>query len=201
MVEGDRSGGVTGLRKVGRPRKWATEADRKRAYRERLAADLDEPLALRRELRTERRRTAGLQQENHRLRTRLAAAEHKAETAEEAGRRAEDRLASLRNAADRDRRQLLDALARLAEMEAKIEELRAPPQQPAIRSPEARRTGSPGLPLPSRDQAARRCFSVGCGLPATCRVQGPRGVERDACDGHARPERRPGRWRVVRRYE
>ena len=42
----------------GRPRKWATEADRKRAYRERMAADLAEPAQLRRELRTERARSA-----------------------------------------------------------------------------------------------------------------------------------------------
>jgi hypothetical protein len=42
----------------GRPRKWATEADRKRAYRERLAADLSEPARLRRDLRSERGRSA-----------------------------------------------------------------------------------------------------------------------------------------------
>ncbi len=42
-------------RKVGRPRKWATEAERKRAYRERLAADIAEPERLRRELRNARR--------------------------------------------------------------------------------------------------------------------------------------------------
>jgi hypothetical protein len=42
----------------GRPRKWANEADRKRAYRERLAADLSEPARLRRDLRSERTRSA-----------------------------------------------------------------------------------------------------------------------------------------------
>lgn len=45
-------------RKMGRPRKWATEAERKRAYRERLAADLAEPERLRRELRNAKRRVA-----------------------------------------------------------------------------------------------------------------------------------------------
>ncbi|MFN8039171.1 MAG: hypothetical protein U0Q07_08180 [Acidimicrobiales bacterium] len=40
------------LRKMGRPRKWSSEAERKRAYRERLAADLAEPERLRRELET-----------------------------------------------------------------------------------------------------------------------------------------------------
>lgn len=45
-------------RKVGRPRKWESEADRKRAYRERLAADLAEPERLRRELRNAKRQAA-----------------------------------------------------------------------------------------------------------------------------------------------
>jgi hypothetical protein len=105
-------------RRVGRPRKWASEAERKRAYRERLAADLESPLALRRDLRTERRRTAGLRQENDRLRTRLAAAEQLCAAAEESARIAEDRLAWLTEDADRDHRQLLEALAKLADLEA-----------------------------------------------------------------------------------
>ena len=45
-------------RKMGRPRKWGSEAERKRAYRERLAADLAEPERLRRELRNARRQVA-----------------------------------------------------------------------------------------------------------------------------------------------
>ena len=45
-------------RKVGRPRKWGSEAERKRAYRERLATDLAEPQRLRRELRNANRRIA-----------------------------------------------------------------------------------------------------------------------------------------------
>jgi hypothetical protein len=54
--------------------------------------------------------------------------------------------------------------------------------------------------VPVRTEVSPRCSASGCGLPATCRVQGPRGVERDACDAHARPGRRPERWRIVRRY-
>ncbi|MEZ5240023.1 MAG: hypothetical protein R2716_14085 [Microthrixaceae bacterium] len=42
----------------GRPRKWTSEAERKRAYRERLATDFAEPERLRKELRNERRRVA-----------------------------------------------------------------------------------------------------------------------------------------------
>lgn len=45
-------------RKMGRPRKWASEAERKRAYRERLAADHAEPERLRGELRNARRQVA-----------------------------------------------------------------------------------------------------------------------------------------------
>jgi hypothetical protein len=51
----------------GRPRLWATEADRKRAYRERLAADVAEPTRLRRELKEERRASAHLRREVSRL--------------------------------------------------------------------------------------------------------------------------------------
>ncbi|MGZ4710179.1 MAG: hypothetical protein ACXWBN_15695 [Acidimicrobiales bacterium] len=44
--------------RLGRPRVWASEADRKRAYRQRLAADHAEPERLRQELRAERKRVA-----------------------------------------------------------------------------------------------------------------------------------------------
>jgi hypothetical protein len=42
----------------GRPRIWESEAERKRAYRERKAAELANPERLRAELRNERRRVA-----------------------------------------------------------------------------------------------------------------------------------------------
>jgi hypothetical protein len=51
----------------GRPRKWDSEAERKRAYRQRKAADLAEPDRLRRELRNERRRVATRDRELARL--------------------------------------------------------------------------------------------------------------------------------------
>lgn len=48
-------------RPPGRPRKWATEAERKRAYRGRKAAELSEPLRVREELRGARLEAAAAQ--------------------------------------------------------------------------------------------------------------------------------------------
>ena len=62
-------------RKMGRPRKWATEAERKRAYRERLAADVAEPDRLRRELRNARRQSAEKSRRLARAERELARAE------------------------------------------------------------------------------------------------------------------------------
>jgi hypothetical protein len=124
-ISGEDVPSALGRRKVGRPRKWSSEAERKRAYREQLAADLEDPLSLRRDLRTERRRTAGLSQENDRLRARLAAAERRAEMAEEYTRGARDRTAWSKAAADRDRRRLRETEEALVELEAEIAELRA----------------------------------------------------------------------------
>lgn len=64
-----------GRRRPGRPRVWASEAERKRAYRERLAADLAEPDRLRKELRAERRMIAEKDREITRLKRDLARAE------------------------------------------------------------------------------------------------------------------------------
>ena len=83
-------------RRRGRPRKWATEADRKHAYRQRLAVELAEPAELRRELRAERARSAAL-----------------ARTAEQRGREL-----------DRTKRLLARALDDQEELEAAIEQLR-----------------------------------------------------------------------------
>jgi chromosome segregation ATPase len=66
--------GSTGTR-MGRPRKWESEAERKRAYRERLAADLAEPQRLRRELRNERKRVASRDQRIASLERELARVE------------------------------------------------------------------------------------------------------------------------------
>jgi hypothetical protein len=58
----------------GRPRVWTSEAERKRAYRERLAADHAEPERLRRELRAERKHVADRDRQLVRLRRDLAEA-------------------------------------------------------------------------------------------------------------------------------
>jgi chromosome segregation ATPase len=58
----------------GRPRIWASEAERKRAYRERLATDHAEPERLRRELRAERKRVAERDQKLIRTGQKLARA-------------------------------------------------------------------------------------------------------------------------------
>jgi hypothetical protein len=191
-------------RKVGRPRKWTTEAERKQAYRRRLAADFDDPLSLRRELRTERRRIAGLKQENDRLRARLVAAERRTEVAEEAARFARDRVDWLKGDADRDRRQLVESRAKLAALEAEIDRLRRSGSHwpPALGRPPTQRSplADEPVPVPVRAKVGPRCFASGCGLPAICRVRGSRGVERDACDVHTRLGRPPERWWVVRRY-
>lgn len=62
-------------RRPGRPRVWASEAERKRAYRERLASDFAEPDRLRRELRAERRTVAEKDSEIARLKRELARVE------------------------------------------------------------------------------------------------------------------------------
>ena len=56
-----------GARMRGRPKQWANEAERKRAYRQRLAADLAEPVRLRRELRAEKARSVRLTERLGRL--------------------------------------------------------------------------------------------------------------------------------------
>jgi chromosome segregation ATPase len=58
----------------GRPRIWASEAERKKAYRERLAADHAEPERLRRVLRIERKRVAERDQRLARLDRKLTRA-------------------------------------------------------------------------------------------------------------------------------
>lgn len=77
------------VKRVGRPRQWASEADRKRAYRARKAAELAEPLVQRRAAQDARRELAtqlavadAARQEAERWRRRAAAAERRAATAE-----------------------------------------------------------------------------------------------------------------------
>jgi predicted RNase H-like nuclease (RuvC/YqgF family) len=103
-------------RKMGRPRKWGTEAERKRAYRERLAADLAEPQRLRHELRNARRTVA----EKGR---RLAQAERELAAAEAEIERRTQREAELNGTVERlearleDWRSRANALARTLQAE------------------------------------------------------------------------------------
>jgi chromosome segregation ATPase len=64
-----------GRRRPGRARVWESDAERKRAYSERLAADFAEPDRLRKELRAERRLVAETEREVTRLKRELARAE------------------------------------------------------------------------------------------------------------------------------
>jgi hypothetical protein len=189
--------------RVGRPRKWASEAERKRAYRERLAVDLEDAIGLRKNLHSERRRAAGLKQQNDRLRRRLVVTERRADEAEENTRLAQDRMTTLKEAADRDRQLLFEARAALAEIQATIREqftASGTGGGAAIsnlvglsRAGRRRRLRTNGAPV-------RVCDVEGCSSPAECRVQGPRGVERDLCEDHGRPGGGSNRWRVLRRY-
>lgn len=136
------------VKQVGRPRQWASEADRKRAYRARKAAELADP-NLQRQAAQEARRQAVAQQamahvarqEADRWRRKAAAAEKRAETAER--RAVRESAAAQRFVAERDearrllRRKLqwashaqdahLDApelLALVAELYAELSKLR-----------------------------------------------------------------------------
>ena len=95
------------VERVGRPRQWASEADRKRAYRARRAAELAEPLVQRRAAQDARREVAAQQavadaalQEAERWRRRAAAAEKRAGVAER--RAAREKAAARRLLAERD---------------------------------------------------------------------------------------------------
>jgi hypothetical protein len=77
------------VRRPGRPRKWSSEADRKRAYRQRRAAELAVPLELREAARAARSEAAdsrsaveAAQREGERWRAKTAAAERRAGAAE-----------------------------------------------------------------------------------------------------------------------
>jgi replicative superfamily II helicase len=95
------------VKRVGRPRQWASEADRKRAYRARKATELAEPLVQRQAAQAARREVAGQQavadearQEAQRWQRRAAAAEKRAGTAER--RAVRESAAAKRFLAERD---------------------------------------------------------------------------------------------------
>jgi hypothetical protein len=77
------------IRRVGRPRQWASEAERKRAYRARRAAELVDPIGqrqaaqeARREAASQRSAAEDARREADRWRRRAVAAEKRAEAAE-----------------------------------------------------------------------------------------------------------------------
>src|SRR5690606_15781156 len=112
-------------RKMGRPRKWESEAERKRAYRERRAADLAEPERLRRELRNANRRVADRDR-------RLADAERELARAEAEIERRTKRESELASTVERlearvdDWRSRANALGRNLEVERQAARLSAP---------------------------------------------------------------------------
>lgn len=149
-------GSVTGspTRKIGRPRKWESEAERKRAYRERLAADLAEPERLRRELRNAKRQSA----EKAR---RLAQAERDLARAEaEIGRRSK-RESELESTVKRlearvdDWRSRANALARNLEAE-RVKVVRLTSSSPSGPRPTSRTNAQPSRPLKRRSRKGRK---------------------------------------------
>jgi len=95
------------VKRVGRPRQWASEAERKRAYRERKAAELADPLGqrrtaqdARREAATQRSAAEAARQESDQWRRKAAAAEKRIATAER--RAVREKAAALRLLAERD---------------------------------------------------------------------------------------------------
>jgi predicted nuclease with TOPRIM domain len=70
-MSADGANGEPALRR-GRPRKWASEAERKRAYRERKAEDLAAPERLRTELRDARSDIRRLEKDRSRLERKVA---------------------------------------------------------------------------------------------------------------------------------
>jgi hypothetical protein len=140
----------------GRPRVWTSEAERKRAYRERLAADHAEPERLRRELRVERERVADQDRQLARLRrevTRLRAeradvATHQADL-EATMEELEARIEFWRSQASRLEKRLDDERQRARSAVSKPPPSRAkgPPELPDLH---LQKDGIPPPPRPYR---------------------------------------------------
>jgi hypothetical protein len=95
------------VRRPGRPRKWSSEADRKRAYRSRRAAELADPIELREAVRAARSEAAAsrsiaeaAQREAERWREKAAVAERRAAAAER--KLAAEKFRAQRLVAERD---------------------------------------------------------------------------------------------------
>ena len=180
-------------KKVGRPRKWTSEAERKRAYRERLAGDLEAPLALRRELRAVRQQAAQLKRANSRMAKRVQTAERAASRAASEAAEVQKRFAWLN-----------DRLAAEYEQTAKLRTECAELRRELLEARSTARASAHVPPLAPVFAPVRRvsptCQEPNCHEPATMRVSVGRGVERDVCDHHLPQTRRRGRAVVVRRY-
>ncbi len=118
------------VKRVGRPRKWADEAERKRAYRARRAAELADPLTQRRAARDARREVdsqraaaEAARQEADRWQRRAVPAENRASVAEQ--RAVRDKAAAQRSLAERDEARRL--LRRKLQWAKHAEDLRRDP--------------------------------------------------------------------------
>jgi hypothetical protein len=101
------------VKRVGRTRKWDSEAERKRAYRQRRAAELADPLALREAARAARAEAAEsaaaadvARREADRWRARAAVADKRAQQATQRATRAESAARSAHAQRDEARRLL-----------------------------------------------------------------------------------------------
>lgn len=136
---------VLAPRKMGRPRKWGSEAERKRAYRERLAADLAEPERLRRELRNAKRQATEKARQLAQIERDLASAEAEIERRSKREFELERTVERIEARAD-DWRSRATALARNLEAERlKVALLSTTPATPATpparpKPPPSRRT-------------------------------------------------------------
>ena len=120
------------VRRVGRPRQWASEAERKQAYRARKAAELADPLQQRRAAQEARREateqrslTEAAQQEADRWRRKAVAAEKRAVAAER--RAAREKGSAHRLVAERDEARRL--LRRKLQWAKHAEHARLDPQE------------------------------------------------------------------------
>ena len=118
------------VKRVGRPRKWADEAERKRAYRARRAAELADPLTQRRaaqaahrEVDAQRAATEAARQEAARWQRRAVAAEKRASVADR--RAVREKAAAQRLLAERDEARRL--LRRKLQWAKHAEDLRRDP--------------------------------------------------------------------------
>lgn len=185
----------------GRPRKWGSDAERKRAYRERKAEELAEPHRLRMELRRERQRSGSLANEAERLRGELAEAADRLVEAEDKGERLEGLLGLAHGRTDHLRGELEQMRAELADERRLRRQAERAVEHVTHHAAEhgAQHAPAPRPLPPPAPQPARPCATEGCGRRASVRLQGPRGIERWACDVHVPIGPKGKSWKVVER--